>query len=216
MPRRRPSRWVAPYDQGPIARGGTPPPILRGTGLPVTDLTQRPPTRGDVMTVSRCARWILQCAAAFLLAGCASVEPPSVTLSSLQMQQSTIFEQRFLTTLRIQNPNDFDLGVEGLSFDLAVNDQPFATGVGRSNTVIPAFGSGVVEAEAITTLSGFIRQFQTLTRAGGPKLSYHLTGKLRVSNRPFSVPFVLRGEDPLPLQPGPTRGRPASPATTVP
>ena len=146
------------------------------------------------------ARWIIQCSAAALLAGCATMEPPSVTLSSLQMQQSTLFEQRFLTTLRIQNPNDFDLAVEGLSFDLVVNDQPFAKGVGKSDTVIPAFGSGVVQAEAITTLSGLIRQFQTLTRAGGPKLSYHLTGKLKVRDRAFSVPFEMGGDDLLQLQ----------------
>ena len=119
------------------------------------------------MSGSRRARWIIQCSAAVLLAGCATMEPPSVTLSSLQMQQSTFFEQRFLTTLRIQNPNDFDLAVEGLSFDLVVNDQPFAKGVGKSDTVIPAFGSGVVQAEAITTLSGLIRQFQTLRAPAG-------------------------------------------------
>src|SRR4029453_4457613 len=103
----------------------------------------RPPRGAKTMT--RPARWVVQCSAALLLAGCASVEPPSVTLSSLRMQQSTLTEQRFLTTLRIQNPNDFDLAVEGLSFDLVVNDQPFAKGVGKSNTVIPAFGSGVVQ-----------------------------------------------------------------------
>jgi LEA14-like dessication related protein len=150
--------------------------------------------------MTRPARWVVQCSAALLLVGCASVEPPSVTLSSLRMQQSTLTEQRFLTTLRIQNPNDFDLAVEGLSFDLVVNDQPFAKGVGKSNTVIPAFGSGVVQAEAVTTLSGFVRQFQTLARAGGPKLSYRLTGKLKVRDRAFSVPFEMRGDDLLQFQ----------------
>ena len=150
--------------------------------------------------MTRPARWVVHCSAALLLAGCATMEPPSVTLSSLKMQQSTFFEQRFLTTLRIQNPNDFDLAVEGLSFDLVVNDQPFAKGVGKSDTVIPAFGSGVVQAEAITTLSGLIRQFQTLARTGGPKLSYHLTGKLKVRDRAFSVPFEVRGDDLLQLQ----------------
>ena len=150
--------------------------------------------------MTRPARWVVQCSAALLLVGCSSVQPPSVTLSSLRMQESTLSEQRFLTTLRIQNPNEFDLAVEGLSFDLVVNDQPFAKGVGKSDTVIPAFGSGVVQAEAITTLSGFIRQFQTLTRGGGPKLSYHLTGKLKVRDRTLSVPFEMRGDDLLQFQ----------------
>ncbi len=152
------------------------------------------------MPGSRLARWVVPCSAALLLVGCASIEPPSVTLSSLQMQPSTLTEQRFLTTLRIQNPNDVDLAVEGLSFELVVNDQPFAKGVGKSDTVIPAFGSGVVQAEAITTLSGFVRQFKTLAREGGPKLSYHLTGKLKVRDRSLSVPFEMRGDDLLQLQ----------------
>jgi LEA14-like dessication related protein len=150
--------------------------------------------------MTRPARWVVQCSAALLLVGCSSVQPPSVTLSSLQMQPSTLSEQRFLTTLRIQNPNEFDLAVEGLSFDLVVNGQPFAKGVGKSDTVIPAFGSGVVQAEAITTLSGFIRQFKTLAREGGPKLSYHLTGKLKVRDRSLSVPFEMRGDDLLQFQ----------------
>jgi LEA14-like dessication related protein len=152
------------------------------------------------MTVSRHTLWIVQCSAALLLAGCASVEPPSVTLSNLQIQQSTLLEQRVLTTLRIQNPNTFDLDVEGLSFDLKVNDQPFAKGVGKGNVVVPAYGSGVVEAEAITTLAGFIRQIQALTRSGGPRLSYHLTGKLKVRDRMSSIPFEMRGDDLLQFQ----------------
>jgi LEA14-like dessication related protein len=151
------------------------------------------------MAAARPTRWIVQSSAALLLAGCASVEPPSVT-SSLQVQPSTVFEQRFLTTFRIQNPNTFDLDVEGLSFDLEVNDQPFAKGVGRSDTVVPAFGTGVVQAEAVTTLMGFVRQVQAIARAEGPKLSYRLTGKLKLRDRTFSVPFEMRGDDLLQLR----------------
>src|SRR5262245_51107187 len=154
------------------------------------------------MTISRLARWVVGSAAAALLAGCASVEPPSVTLSNIRVEQSTLLEQRFVTTLRVQNPNTFDLNIEGVSFDLQVNDQPFATGVGKGDVVVPAFGSGVVEAEAITTLMGFVRQFQALMRSGsgGPKLSYHLSGKLKLRDRMSSIPFEMRGDDLLQFQ----------------
>jgi LEA14-like dessication related protein len=155
------------------------------------------------MTVSRPARrpvrWVVGCSA-LLLAGCASMEPPSITLTSLQGQPSTLFEQRFITNLRIQNPNDFDLPLEGLSFDIVVNDQPFAKGVGRTDTVIPAFGSGVVQAEAVTTLMSFVRQVQMMGRGGGPKLSYAVTGKLKVRDRMTAIPFEMRGDDLLQLQ----------------
>lgn len=156
------------------------------------------------MLVRRPSRWIVSCSAALFLAGCASVESPSITLSSLQAQPGTFFEQRFLTTLRIQNPNTFDLDVEGVSFDLEINGQPFAKGVGRSTTVVPAFGSGVVQAETVTTLIAFVRQFQGLAGTG-PKLTYRVTGKLKLRDRAFTIPFEMRGDDLLQLQRPPGR-----------
>ena len=66
--------------------------------------------------------------------------------------------------------------------------------------MIPAFGTGVVQADAVTTLMGFVRQFQALARSEGPKLSYRLTGKLKLRDRMTSVPFEMRGDDLLQLK----------------
>jgi LEA14-like dessication related protein len=58
----------------------------------------------------------------FLLAACAvfgpRMEPPSVTISELHAKESTLLEQRFFAKLRVQNPNGFDLPIEGVSYDL--------------------------------------------------------------------------------------------------
>jgi LEA14-like dessication related protein len=141
------------------------------------------------------ARRLVAGAAALLAASCASMQAPSVTLSDLRFEKSTLFEQRMLTTLRVQNPNEFDLDVEGVAFDLEVNGQPFAKGVGKGHGVVPAYGSGLIEAEAIATLMGLVRQIETLTLPGGPKLSYRLAGRLKVRHRTFSIPFEMRGDD---------------------
>jgi LEA14-like dessication related protein len=99
-----------------------------------------------------------------------------------------------VATLRIQNPNAFDLPVEGVSYDRELNGKPFAKGVGKADVVIPAFGQDVVETEAITTLMGFVRQLEQ-ARAGGPKLGYRLTGKLELRDRTSPVAFEMTGED---------------------
>lgn len=134
----------------------------------------------------------------FLLAGCAvfgsGMEAPSITVSELRAKESTFLEQRFVATLRIQNPNPFDIPVEGVSYDLELNGKPFAKGVGRADVVIPAFGQNVVETEAITTLMGFVRQLEQ-ARSGGPKLSYRLIGKLNLRDRTSPVAFEMTGED---------------------
>jgi hypothetical protein len=76
--------------------------------------------------------------------------------------------------------------------------------VGRSTTVVPAFGSGVVQAETVTTLIAFVRQFQGLAGTG-PKLTYRVTGKLKLRDRAFTIPFEMRGDDLLQLQRPPGR-----------
>ena len=79
--------------------------------------------------------WLIQGVGFALLAGgCAlgpTMEAPSVTISSLRLEDSTLLEQRFLAALRIQNPNAVDLAIEGISDDFEVNGRPFAKGVGK-------------------------------------------------------------------------------------
>jgi LEA14-like dessication related protein len=147
------------------------------------------------MTTPGRARWLVRLAILLLPAGCASLETPSVTLSNLRVADVTLFEQRLLATLRVQNPNSVDLDIEGVSFDLEVNDQPFAKGVGKGNVVVPAYGTGVIEAETIASLSGFVRQLRAFMQSDGPRLSYRLHGKLKVRERAFAIPFEMRGDD---------------------
>jgi hypothetical protein len=49
-----------------------------------------------------------------------------------------------------------------VSYALEVNGQPFAKGVGKGDGVISAFGHGVIETEAITTLMEYVRQFRSV------------------------------------------------------
>jgi LEA14-like dessication related protein len=122
------------------------------------------------------------------------MEAPSISISTVRFEPSTVLEQRFLAALRIQNPNAVDLAVEGISYEVEVNGQPFAKGVGKGPVVIPAFGQGVIETEAITTLVGFIRQFRELERARRPAFAYRLKGKMKLRDHAAAVPFETRGD----------------------
>ena len=124
-----------------------------------------------------------------------SIEPPSITISSIRLEDQTVLEQHFMAALRIQNPNPVDLAIEGVSYDLEVNGQPFAKGVGKGPVVIPAFGQGLFETEAITTLMGFIRQFQELKRARRALFAYRLTGKVKLRDHSVPLPFEVRGDN---------------------
>jgi LEA14-like dessication related protein len=53
--------------------------------------------------------------------------------------------------LRIQNPNDTDLDVTGLKFDLDINDKFFGSGISDQRLTIGRLSSGVIRVEAVTT-----------------------------------------------------------------
>lgn len=145
----------------------------------------------------RAVRWLLQVAVVCLGAGCAlgpAMEAPSISISTVRFEESTVLEQRFRAALRIQNPNAVDLAVEGISYEVEVNGQPFAKGVGKGIVVIPAFGQGVIETEAITTLTGFIRQVREVERARRPAFAYRVKGKVKLRDHTAALPFEFRGD----------------------
>ena len=73
---------------------------------------------------------------------------------------------------------------------------------GDDNLLVRSGGTSGEEAYLVVRYEyspGF-NEIKTLTRGGGPKLSYHLTGKLKVRDRTLSVPFEMRGDDLLQFQ----------------
>ena len=66
---------------------------------------------------------------AALVTGCAglqSLEPPEVSVVSLKPVAATLMEQRFEVGLRVLNPNNRDIDVKGLDFELDINGTPGA------------------------------------------------------------------------------------------
>jgi LEA14-like dessication related protein len=106
------------------------------------------------------------------LSACASVERPSVTLASVKLAGLGLFEQRFVTTLRIQNPSNAELALEGVSVEIELNGNTFSRGVNPASIVIPAYAQDTVSVETTSTTSGVVRQLRALAKAGDAKLNY--------------------------------------------
>ncbi|MBK7953510.1 MAG: LEA type 2 family protein [Candidatus Accumulibacter sp.] len=68
-----------------------------------------------------------------LLSACAGLgglaQKPEVSVAALNLVQMGLFEQRFALKLRIQNPNDVELRINGLSFEIELNGKSFITGL---------------------------------------------------------------------------------------
>ena len=141
-----------------------------------------------------------------MTSGCATlsgINPPRVNISNVVPQDVTLFEQKFLVQLRVQNPNDFNLEVKGMTFDLDLNGKSFATGLSNKQVTIPRFGSEVVDVEMISGTTGILRQLKGLTGGvtgnASPKFTYRLRGKVYLE-KPYSgtLAFDEQGELELP------------------
>jgi LEA14-like dessication related protein len=139
------------------------------------------------------------------LTGCAlmrhGMESPRINISNVTPREVTFFEQVFDLELRIQNPNDSPLEVNGLAFDLELNDRRFATGVSKQSLFIDRLSSGVIRVEALTTLWGFIQQVAEYQRTKAPRVAYRLKGNLYVGSPSFKLPFDDSGEIQIPIEP---------------
>ena len=120
---------------------------------------------------------------------------PKVHIAKLAPKDFTMFEQRFDVQLRIQNPNNEDLTINGIRFDIDVNSREFANGLSGEKVVVPRFGSEVMNVQIITGLGSFLRQLRTLNESGPSKLQYRIKGTAFVeSPSNFRMPFDERGE----------------------
>jgi LEA14-like dessication related protein len=129
-------------------------------------------------------------------------EDPKVSIADIRIQEVKALEGVFLIKLRILNPNDVPLDLHGINCDLEINKRHFASGLGDSNQVVPAFGTAVVPVEVYASVLDMITSVADLIHTAGKipakeePVPYTLQGTVRVGIHGFKkeVPFKSSGE----------------------
>src|SRR5574337_1235640 len=131
---------------------------------------------------------------ALALAACSGLpiglESPKVSVADIRLAGGGLLEQRFRLTLRVHNPNDRDIPVDGLSFVLELNGIEFAQGATNRPVTLERLSDTLVEVEGTSNLAAVVQQFQQLTtpQDGREAVTYRLHGKL-ASGLMGSIPF---------------------------
>ena len=140
--------------------------------------------------------WSCAAVLLFALTGCASAlkfEAPKLSVVTLKVQSADIFAQRMQVRMRVQNPNDRELPIKGITYRIEVNDAELGQGVADTPFVVPAMGEAefdmVFTANLATALS------QLLSRKGSAEtIDYRLRGEVALSSGLLRhVPFDERG-----------------------
>ncbi len=140
-------------------------------------------------------------AAAFLalavLSGCAGLlttaERPHVDIVSIAPKEMRLLEQTFAMELRIQNPGPSDLKVDGMSFALEINGQPFARGVSNKSFTVERLSTYVVTVDGYTGLTSLLRQLSELKKMPS-SFKYRLSGTIYLGSPTVPIPFDEAGE----------------------
>ena len=133
-----------------------------------------------------------------VLASCATgpkLETPRLKVIGIEMMSTDMFAQRFKVRMLVQNPNDMELQVRGLDYQIILMGDSFADGVSNDQFLLPALGEAEFDM-MITT--NFVSRFgRLISRMGGGKLEnieYEIVGKIFVDKGMLrKIPFSHRG-----------------------
>ena len=132
------------------------------------------------------------------LAACSGLplnaKAPKISVAEVDVRSLGLLEQRFDVGLRVANPNEFDLTIEALDFELEVNGRPFAKGLTRVSTLIPAVSTTLLRIDAYTQSKNLIEQIRTLPaetlKDGVP---YRIRGRVKTDRSSQWLPFDHSG-----------------------
>ena len=117
------------------------------------------------------------------MASCSSLGPklmaPQVSLVGIQIMSADMFAQQFTVRVKVENPNDLEIAVSGIEYEIFLMGDSFAEGAADSSFVLPAKGEAefdmIVKTNFVSSLGRLV------SRTSGGKLEdvpYQVTGKL--------------------------------------
>lgn len=127
---------------------------------------------------------LLFIATLFFLSGCATMnltyEEPSVEIVSFKALPVTGFEQKFEIGLKLVNPNNFALPLNGISYQLNVAEETLAHGVANNIPTAQAYGESRFTVPVSTSLIKGIQVISALMRNKEQGINYQLKAKLDI------------------------------------
>jgi LEA14-like dessication related protein len=133
------------------------------------------------------------------LAGCALFahwQTPELSVISIQLGHSDLWQQHLQVRMSVHNPNDRELPVEGLSYSLEVNGEECAHGESGASFVVPARGDA--EFDMNITANAAAALLRMFAHGNAAPVQYRIHGKVQLSSGLLrSVPFDQQGELPL-------------------
>jgi LEA14-like dessication related protein len=148
---------------------------------------------GRIAAISACVGllWMLSACSAFV----PKLQSPTLSLVSLKMMSGDIFSQKFRVRIKVENPNDRELPIKSIEYELFMQGDSFAKGNSAAPFVVPSRGEMEFDLTMETNfISSFGRLFSKFDGTGNTQVQYDLLGAIRL-DKSFvgKVPFSQTG-----------------------
>ena len=145
-------------------------------------------------------RAALLLAAVFVVTGCASMgsnlQSPHISVLNVQMLTTDMFAQKFRVRLKVENPNDIELKVTGLEYEILLMGDGFAEGNSSDRFLLPAKGEAEFDMSVSTNFVSSLGRL--ISRMNGGKLEnidYEIVGQVYVDKGMVKkIPFSDKGK----------------------
>ncbi|HEY6484744.1 MAG TPA: LEA type 2 family protein [Steroidobacteraceae bacterium] len=143
----------------------------------------------------RCSAHLVWILCAGMLCGCSLLQPnlqtPKLSIVGVQLLKSDLWHQELKVRMRVENPNDRELPVRGITYSLELDNQEFAHGESAASFVVPALGTAEFDMSMSANMAGMLMR---LLSQGGSQIDYHLSGRIALSAGLLrSIPFDEHG-----------------------
>jgi LEA14-like dessication related protein len=141
-------------------------------------------------------------AAAIFATGCAAIVPkletPKLEVVAVELLDAQFTQQRFNVTMRVQNPNDRELPIRGLSYSMQLAGEEFGTGQSDKAFTVPALGEAEFTMTVTTNLATSLLKILPKLEKSPQSLDYRLTGKVETDWTFLrTIPFSESGKLPM-------------------
>jgi len=128
------------------------------------------------------------------VAGCANMltskpQAPSVSVAQVVPLNLSLSKSELAITLRVNNPNSYDLAVQALDFEVFLAGEKMADGNSSDAVTIPANGEALMDVAVVAGMSTLWNQAKKLFSNDNTELKYSVIGAVKLANWPTRIPF---------------------------
>ena len=132
---------------------------------------------------------------AALVGGCAvaRLQPPRLQVVEVGLLGASVLKQELRLRLRVQNPNDVELPVRGITYEVLLAGEKFASGQSDRDITVPALGETDFNVDITANAAAAV--LRLLGDRSGNNPEYRVVGRVHLASGLLrSIPFEHKGE----------------------